>query len=377
MTGRIRFVWTKEFALWLGVVLLIGFIGWFKAINLISLLAYLLLALLVVNLLMAWRMVLRVSATRTPPPPKFAGETSTVIGEIRNSSTDRAVVTVRESVGGFPRTWFVSTLPGGGAVEFAGPIQFAHRGRYPVPAMEAASGYPFGLVELTRPLLTAGEVVVLPALGQVDVAAFRRWLVRSAGAADFHRRSHRRMAQSDGDVRGVRTYRPGDPPRDVHWRTSARRDQLMVREYDRSPPQDLLIVLDPWVPSAADRTAAGKLDWALSLAVSVAWGWAHADSAGSLTLLVGGSAWTARRGPSTPGFVRTGFDVLADLAGSPSVPPIPPELLRGTERALRLVVSTRPNGPVAGELRAKGLAVAAVDPGVTPVWFVPPRAVAR
>lgn len=377
MTGRIRFVWTKEFALWLGVVLLIGFIGWFKAINLISLLAYLLLALLLVNLLMAWRMVLRVSATRTPPPPKFAGETSTVVGEIRNSSTDRAVVTVRESVGGFPRTWFVSTLPGGGAVEFAGPIQFARRGRYPVPAMEAASGYPFGLVELTRPLLTAGEVVVLPALGQVDVAAFRRWLVRSAGAADLHRRSHRRMAQSDGDVRGVRTYRPGDPPRDVHWRTSARRDQLMVREYDRSPPQDLLIVLDPWVPSGSDRGFSGKLDWALSLAVSVAWGWAHADSAGSLILLVGGTAWTARRGPSTPGFVRTGFDVLADLAGSPSVPPIPPELLRGTERALRLVISTRPNGPVAGELRAKGLAVAAVDPAVTPVWFVPPRAVAR
>lgn len=377
MTGRIRFVWTREFALWLGVVLLIGFVGWFKAINLISLLAYLLLALLLVNLLMAWRMVLRVAATRTPPPPKFAGETSTVVGEIRNTSTDRAVVTVRESVGGFPRTWFVSTLPGGGAVEFAGPIQFARRGRYPVPAVEAASGYPFGLVELTRPLLTAGEVVVLPALGQVDVPAFRRWLVRAAGATDLLRRTYRRLATADGDVRGVRAYRPGDPPRDVHWRTSARRDQLMVREYDRSPPQDLLIVLDPWVPPAADRAAADRLEWALCLAVSVAWGWAHADAAGSLILLAGGPGWTARRGPSTPGFVRTGFDVLADLPGSASVPPIPGELLRGTERALRLVVSTRANGPVAGELRAKGLAVAAVDPGVSPVWFVPPRAAGR
>lgn len=371
---RIRFVWTKEFALWLGLVVLISVVGWLKTINLMSLVAYLLLALLVVNLFMAWRMVLKVSATRIPPPPKFAGETSSLLGTITNHSADRAVVSVREAAGSFPRSWFVSSLPGGESMEFAGPIQYPNRGRYPVPGLEAASGYPFGLVQLTRPLITHGEVVVLPRLGQVDVPAFRRWLLRTAMTSDSSRRVFRRAAPSDGDVRGLRTYRPGDSPREVHWRTSARRDQLMVREYDRSPPLDLVIVVDPWVPSVPTAHPAKlKLEWALSLAVSVAWGWVHADQSGHLTLLVGGTAWTVRSGPGTPAFVRSGFAALADVTGVTSVPPIPSDILRGSERSLRLVVSTRANSPVTAELRAGGLTVAQVEPGVQPIWFVPSR----
>jgi uncharacterized protein (DUF58 family) len=371
---RIRFVWTKEFAVWLGLVVLIGVVGWMKTINLLSLISYLLLALLVVNVCMAWRMLMKITATRTPPPPKFAGETSALVGTITNRSADRAVVSVREAKRDFPRTWFVSSLPGGESIEFTGPIQFTTRGRYPVTALEAASGYPFGLVQLTRPLITDGEVVVLPRLGQVDVPAFRRWLIRTTATADNSRRAFRRAAPADGEVRGLRTYRPGDSPREVHWRTSARRDQLMVREYDRSPPLNLMIVVDPWVPSVpTDRFSKGKLEWALSLAVSVAWGWVHADQSGHLTLLVGGTEWTIRDGPGTPSFVRTGFAPLADVTGCPSVPPIPPALFRGSERSLRLVVSTRANSPISGELRAAGLSVAQVEPGVQPIWFVPSR----
>ena len=372
---RIRFVWTKEFALWLGLVVLIGVVGWFKTINLMSLMSYLLLALLLVNLIMAWRMMMKVSATRTPPPPKFAGETSALLGTITNHSADRAVVSVREASGDFPRTWFVSSLPGGESMEFTGPIQFPNRGRYPVPALEAASGYPFGLVELTRPLITHGEVVVLPRLGQVDVPAFRRWLLRTTLAAETPRRMFRRAAPTDGDVRGLRTYRPGDSPREVHWRTSARRDQLMVREYDRSPPMDLMIVVDPWVPSIpTGHQAKVKLEWVLSLAVSVAWGWVHADQSGRLTLLVGGSQWTVRSGQATPAFVRSGFSPLADVTGVTTVPPIPSTVLRGSERSQRLVVSTRTNSPVTAELRATGMTVAQVEPAVQPIWFVPNRA---
>lgn len=371
---RIRFVWTKEFAIWLGLVVLIGIVGWMKTINLLSLISYLLLALLVVNAAMAWRMLLKVSATRTPPPPKFAGETSAAVGTITNRSSDRAVVSVREATGGFPRTWFVASLPGGESVEFTGPVQFLTRGRHQLPDLEAASGYPFGLVQLTRPLITGGEVVVLPRLGQVDVPAFRRWLIRTTAATDVSRRLFRKAAPTDGDLRGVRPYRPGDSPRDLHWRTSARRDQLMVREYDRASPLNLLIVVDTVVPTSQHGPGSvTKFEWVLSLAVSVAWGWVHSDRAGELTLLVGGETWTARHGLGTPAFVRSGFSPLTDVTANTSGPPIPPALLRGTERSLRLVVSTGPNSQAADELRKMGLAVAHVHPAVQPIWFVPHR----
>jgi uncharacterized protein (DUF58 family) len=47
-----------------------------------------------------------------------------------------------------------------------------------------------------------------------------------------------------GDFRSLRPYRPGDDPRDVHWRTTARRGEPIMREYDRDTAETYWIVLD-------------------------------------------------------------------------------------------------------------------------------------
>jgi uncharacterized protein (DUF58 family) len=369
---RLRLVWTREFAVWFGVVVLVGVVGWLKSINLLSLLAYLMVGVFLVNALLAWRMVRKVSADRTPPPPLFAGEPVILVGSVTNASVTRAVVSVRETTGPAPRSWFLPAVPPGATLPFTGPVEFARRGRYPLPPLEAVSGYPFGIVQVRRPLFDAGEVWVLPPLGFVDLLEFRRWLVRSAALEESSQRVLRRAVPTDGDVRGVRPYRTGDSPRDVHWRTSARRDQLMVREYDRSPPLDLTVVVDPWVPSVpTDRLSLGKLEWALSLAVSVAWAWVHGELPGDLTLLVGGPEWTARSGPGTPAFVRTAFRTLAETPGYTALAPLPPNLFRPAVRSSRLLVTTRASGPLPGELRATGLGVAIADPGMPLPWFTP------
>lgn len=367
-----RPVATREAVLWFAVGLLIALVGWLKQINLLSLIAYFALALQLVNALIAWRMAAKIEAARTPPAPLFAGETATVIGRVRNRSRTLAIVSLREGSGDAPRSWFLPALRGRRSAEFTGLIDYPARGRHQLPPIEAVSGYPFGLFQFRRPLDPGGEVVVLPALGVVDLVELRRWMLRNTAVTDASRRMLRRAAPADGDVRGVRPYRPGDSPRDVHWKTSARRDQLLVREYDRTPPMDILLVVDPWVPSVpTDRLSAGKLELALSVAVSVAWAWVHAELPGNVTLLVGGAIWTARSGPGTPAFVRTGFTPLADVTGAPTVATIPTDLLRGAARASRLVVTTRANSPVAGQLRASGVGVAAAEVGRPLPWFTP------
>lgn len=367
-----RPVATREAVLWLAVGVLMAAVGGVKLINLLSLIAYFALSLQVVNAMLAWRMAAKVDAVRTPPPPVFAGETATVIGRVRNRSRTLAIVSLRESTGAAPRSWFLPALRGRQSAEFTGLIDYPARGRHQLPPIEAVSGYPFGLFQFRRPLDRGGEVVVLPPLGVVDLVELRRWMLRQTAVADASRRLLRRAAPADGDVRGVRPYREGDSPRDVHWKTSARRDQLLVREYDRTPPSDLLVVVDPWVPSVpTDRISAGRLEWALSVAVSVAWAWVHAELPGNITLLVGGTIWTARSGPGTPAFVRTGFTPLADAAGTPAVAPIPTDLLRGAARASRLVVTTRTNSPVPGQLRTGGVGVAVAEPSRPLPWFTP------
>ena len=67
------------------------------------------------------------------------------------------------------------------------------------------------------------------------------------------------------EVFGVREYRPGDSLRRIHWRSSARRGELVVREYEPPGLQTLTILVDPTPPSvpAADQIA--------RLAASEAW----------------------------------------------------------------------------------------------------------
>jgi len=72
-------------------------------------------------------------------------------------------------------------------------------------------------------------------------------------------------AGSGNEIFGIREYRPGDSLRRIHWRSSARHGELVVREYEPPGVQTLGIYLDPAPPSAevADQIA--------RLAASEAW----------------------------------------------------------------------------------------------------------
>jgi uncharacterized protein (DUF58 family) len=73
---------------------------------------------------------------------------------------------------------------------------------------------------------------------------------------------------SGNELFGVREYRPGDPLRRIHWRSSARHGELIVREYEPPGVQTVGILCDPDPPSreAADQVArlAASEAWAAS-----------------------------------------------------------------------------------------------------------------
>jgi uncharacterized protein (DUF58 family) len=69
-----------------------------------------------------------------------------------------------------------------------------------------------------------------------------------------------------GEYRGLRAYRPGDDPRDIHWRTTARRAELFVREYDREHGDTWWLVLD--LTSPADDEGEAAVELAASLAAA-------------------------------------------------------------------------------------------------------------
>ena len=51
----------------------------------------------------------------------------------------------------------------------------------------------------------------------------------------------RRHPAAQTDFHGLRTFQPADSPRWIHWRTSARRGELMVKEFEETPTDNLIL----------------------------------------------------------------------------------------------------------------------------------------
>ena len=125
---------------------------------------------------------------------------------------------------------------------------------------------------------------------------------------------------------GVREYRPGDPLRRIHWKSSARLGELVVREYEPPGVQTVGIFCDP---HPASREVADQL---ARLAASEAW---DCIRGGGRVVL-----WAPGLEPSQPGEARSLWALLEWLArypnpgGSantkPPPAPVPPALGAGT-----------------------------------------------
>jgi uncharacterized protein (DUF58 family) len=118
------------------------------------------------------------------------------------------------------------------------------------------------------------------------------------------------LAHGAGDtVRAVRPYAPGDAARLVHWPTSARRGEIVVREHEPPPAIGIAIVVD--LRGAAPEGAASR-----------------AAGIGSATLAAGGVVWcgTCEDGMPIGGTVADARDLGRRLArAGAGPPPEPPE----------------------------------------------------
>jgi uncharacterized protein (DUF58 family) len=111
------------------------------------------------------------------------------------------------------------------------------RGVYQLGPIELTSGDPFGL--LVRRLLVSEQrsVLVYPKILPLRQLGFSL-------SAGFGVRQRRRALQEDPSrVAGVRAYRPGDPLRRIHWKATARQQELQVRVLEPAVAPVLMLVL--------------------------------------------------------------------------------------------------------------------------------------
>ena len=114
------------------------------------------------------------------------------------------------------------------------------RGEYQLLGMEITTRFPLGLMKGILPPIGNDSIIVQPALGKLLPGWTDLFETKRSGAR--HRQA--KSVSDEGEFFGLRTYRPGDSPRLIHWRSSARLGELMVKQFQRTETREFVILLD-------------------------------------------------------------------------------------------------------------------------------------
>ncbi|MBB5868616.1 uncharacterized protein (DUF58 family) [Allocatelliglobosispora scoriae] len=111
------------------------------------------------------------------------------------------------------------------------PLPTQRRGRYEIGPLTIRREDPLGLARRSAVMATVEELWVLPKLHPVRRVPSGRGSGHGAATAET-------LFRGSSDFRSLREYVLGDEVKNLHWKSTARAGQLMVREFT-----------DPWRPS--------------------------------------------------------------------------------------------------------------------------------
>ena len=176
---------------------------------------------------------------RRSPRAVTVGHDFRLIYEVANHKTRLPSLAVELSEVGLPERAFLAHVPPGGHASARSVNRFVRRGIYPLGAVTLSTGFPFGLFQKERDVEIPGEVIVWPRTDRVV-----REPTPGAGRVPRIGLSARGAAGTRGEYRSLRDYRAGDDSRDIHWKSSARLREPVIREYERDGAETRWICLD-------------------------------------------------------------------------------------------------------------------------------------
>lgn len=223
----------------------------FAAINTGNNLLYLLLgAMLGFITLSSWlseKMIQRLEIQRRVPRGTTVDHPVRISYHVSNHKRHLPTLALCLTEGGLPGSAFLPRVLPGHTETVKSENHFVHRGVYPLGTLTLSTAFPFGMFTKERDVNLEGELVIWPRSDRPVR------LPLSPGGTGHPRQvaATKAAVGSDGEYRSLREYRPGDDARDIHWRSTARRGQPVIKEYDRDAGEALWLCLDT-------RTEAGK-----------------------------------------------------------------------------------------------------------------------
>ena len=113
-----------------------------------------------------------------------------------------------------------------------------NRGGFPLGPTTITSGDLFGIFRVSKTFPATSSLMVLPMIFPVSE------FLSPPGLLPGGKAIRRKSIDITPHAAGIREYVPGDPMKRIHWPTSIRREQLMVKEFEQDPQAEVWLFLD-------------------------------------------------------------------------------------------------------------------------------------
>ncbi len=269
---------TSEGLRFLLLTLAVGLAALNTGNNLLYLLLAMMLSLIVMSGILSEQSLKHLAIHRRTPPHIFAGRPATLALTLTNRKHKLPTFSLRvmDLVAGaaVDRGIHLLHLPPQASVTQAYTLLVPRRGLHRIEGVKLLTRFPFGLFVKAATLPLASELVVYPESKPVP-----KDLIEDLVALG-HEQAVPRRGQGVG-LYNLREYQFGDESRTIHWKTSARRACLMVRETEAEDQRQVTLVL----PTDAPEHRQHFFERAVVLVASIAAYFLERDF--SVRLLVG------------------------------------------------------------------------------------------
>ncbi len=186
-----------------------------------------------------------------------------------------------------------------GQLEGGYVLERVPRGRYVYEHAEVVLEDPFGLERMTAAVSAGGALVVHPRLVELET------LFSESGSQAHGGRRLLLRRPSGFDLHSVREHQEGESLRRVHWRSTAKRGVLMVKELEDAPRDEVAVLLDAAAGAIAGESFEAQVRAAGSILRS------HARRGRRAVLVCAGARTESVRVSSDDGDWRAALDLLA------------------------------------------------------------------
>ena len=213
--------------------------------NLLYLLFAMMLSLIVISGVLSERCFKQVHVSRRLPPALFANQPASAAFVVTNRSPRLPVFSLRimdliEATAVDRGIHLLHLLPRAMTIQ-SYPLLVKKRGPYIFEGIKLFTRFPFGLFVKAATFPVQSEVMVYP-----EIKALPPVLLDELSMVGHDQAMPQRGQGTT--LHNLRLYQPGDDSRTIHWKTTARKSLLIVRETEAEDQLQVTIVLHTYIP---------------------------------------------------------------------------------------------------------------------------------